>query len=552
LIPNQLNSFYSFFVVLREVNNDGMVSIVHDPNLDINAQYTAQNQAPQSVHQPVSPDNTNYFKVDWIKPGKYPQVTNQCANDACQTIQNACLCNVKVLNVRVYKKASQATKKRIISTLKIGSAPPESYGEGFYTRVESVYPDVLIYKRDGITKFNTETLFGVTYQGKMTYFKNMKSIVQVTGDTGGVKYRFLNPTQFLNIGKPDTRDAMYETEAVLDHFFYHSNTAPFLATRLIKLFGISNPSPRYVRTVSGAFNTGSYTKEGVNFGDGNYGNLEAMVAAITLDREARSVSLDADPSAGSLREPLIKVLSFMRAMEYQNSVDVTTVTLSKLQDIIGQEVHKAPSVFSFFLPEFSPSGKIADAALTSPESQLLDSSKVVGLLNGLFSLVDIGMSDCFGGIGDKNTIQCDGYLTTSPEEMDSTGFLTFNPTNPSTSSGEEVVDEIALLLTGGRLNSNTKTVLCEAYDQENESKGQKAALQLVQKLVVATPEFHSTNVFESIGILRPEKPLPQPSDEPYKAIIFLNLDGGLDSFNVLVPHSDCDGDTCKFKVWTYS
>jgi hypothetical protein len=549
LVVIELHSFCSLFVVSNEVNADGMVSIVHDPNLDINAEYTRRNQTPQSVYQPVSPDNTNYFNVNWMETGVYPQIANQCANNACQSIQDTCHCNVRVKELRVFKR--MPSKEDIISKLKIGNAPPESYGAGFYTRVEhDDDPNIIMYKRDDKTNFSTETLFGVEHRGKMTYFKNMKSTVEVAGDTAGIKYRFRNPTQFLNPAKPDTRDAMYETEAVLDHFFYHSNTAPFLAMRLIKRFGISNPTPRYINTVAQAFQTGSYIKANINFGDGNYGNLEAMVAAIILDREARIISLDADPGTGSLREPLLKVLSFMRAMEYQKSVNVTAVTLEGLEDIIGQEVHKAPSVFSFFSPEFSPSGKITDAALTSPESQLLDSAKVVGLLNGLFSLIDIGMSNCFGGLGATNSWWCDGYLTNSPEEMDSTGVLTFSPTNSL--SGKDVVNEIALLLTGGRLNSVTKRVLIDAYDLEYEDKGEKAALQLIQKLVVTTPEFHSTNVFESIGTPRPENLPPQPSSKPYKAIVFLNLDGGLDSFNVLVPHSDCDGDTRKFKVWAYS
>lgn len=66
--------------------------------------------------------------------------------------------------------------------------------------------------------------------------------------------QFQNPPQFLNVGKPDTRDAMYKTEALLDFYFHHPNVAPFLATRIIKCFGISNPSRRYVRAVADALN----------------------------------------------------------------------------------------------------------------------------------------------------------------------------------------------------------------------------------------------------------------------------------------------------------
>ena len=48
-----------------------------------------------------------------------------------------------------------------------------------------------------------------------------------------------------------------------------------------------------------AFKDGSYTNpSGDDFGDGRYGSMEALVAAIILDPEARSSVLDADPTSG--------------------------------------------------------------------------------------------------------------------------------------------------------------------------------------------------------------------------------------------------------------
>ena len=48
----------------------------------------------------------------------------------------------------------------------------------------------------------------------------------------------------------------YETEALLDHLFYHANTAPFIAHRLLQRFGASNPSPRYIEARRGARHAG--------------------------------------------------------------------------------------------------------------------------------------------------------------------------------------------------------------------------------------------------------------------------------------------------------
>lgn len=69
----------------------------------------------------------------------------------------------------------------------------------------------------------------------------------------------------------------YETDATLNHFLYHPNTAPLLAIRFAQRFGISNPSPQYIEAIARAFQTGSYAftdgDETVNFGSGQYGDL---------------------------------------------------------------------------------------------------------------------------------------------------------------------------------------------------------------------------------------------------------------------------------------
>ena len=121
---------------------------------------------------------------------------------------------------------------------------------------------------------------------------------------------FLTPTGLIadrfadGAGEQTLRDATYETEAVLAHYFYHTNVAPFLCVRFLQRFGHSNPSPRYVSECTNAYRTGSYKSGEESFGSGKYGSLESMAASIILDKEA--TTLTADPSHGSIREPIIK------------------------------------------------------------------------------------------------------------------------------------------------------------------------------------------------------------------------------------------------------
>lgn len=124
-------------------------------------------------------------------------------------------------------------------------------------------------------------------------------------------------------GEATLRDAQYETKAVLDHYFYQDNVAPFLCVRIMQRFQFSNPSPRFVGNCVKAFRTGLYESGSHTFGNGEYGNLEAMVASIVLDKEATDNGSASDPSFGSMTAPILKVLHLMRSMEYATSLPTT-------------------------------------------------------------------------------------------------------------------------------------------------------------------------------------------------------------------------------------
>ena len=250
--------------MLNTVNSDGLVSMVHNPNFDINTELEAAEQTLQQVYLSVNQENMNYFKVKWNGSGEYPNAANQCANNACVSVDSSCLCDIEVTESTVF--TSMPSREQILQSLKVGHAHPASFDDGVYIN-QSNDNDVEFYTRNGSGTFSKHSVFGVMFRGKMTYFKNVESTVIISGNTG-TTYEFRNPPHFLNVGKPESRDAIYETEAVLDHYFYHPNTAPFLATRMIKRFGFSNPSPRYVNRVAQAFTTGKYTKSKVKFGDG--------------------------------------------------------------------------------------------------------------------------------------------------------------------------------------------------------------------------------------------------------------------------------------------
>jgi len=345
---------------------------------------------------------------------------------------------------------------------------------------------------------------------------------------------------FISLTDRELRDAEHETDAALDHYFYHSNTAPFLAIRFAQRFGISNPSPRYIERIAAAFRKGSFTyNDGgspIKYGSGTYGDLAAMVACVLLDREARSYILDADPIHGSMKEPLLKIIGLMRSMEFTVNDGHTFSDFDLDLDLkIGQMAHALPNVFSFFLPEYTPSGPVSQASLVAPEGQVTTGPKIIDTLNGLFSLVKYGLSPCYSGLAQqrwwRDVCWVNGDLVAGAYNSGTQGRLTYSPQEGS--SAEDITDELATLLTGGRLSLASREIINEVMNAEPDP-----LLKVIkaQQLITVAPEFHSTNIVRKSGAKRPEPTVPPPSTRSYKAVIYVLLDGGMDSFNMLAPH----------------
>ena len=64
-------------------------------------------------------------------------------------------------------------------------------------------------------------------------------------------------------------------------------------------------------------------------------------------------------------------------------------------------------------------------------------------------------------------------------------------------------------------------------------------MRIAVQLIASSPEFHSTNVARRIGLPMSFSGYTKKPAEPYKAVIYYMLEGGADSFNMLVPRSNC-------------
>ena len=493
-------------------------------------------------------DNKVEFRIEW-DGDSYPTTADNCGND-CEmvTSSNTCLCNTTITSSAPFSSLSELpSHDEVISTLHVTVLQSVATDTSIYAFHSTTSDGVTIYLPVGTSTLTEDAIFHVqTFSQAHRYYKNSLSTVNI-----GSSFSFRNPPSFMSVIEPTARDAFWETEAVLDVFFHHPNLAPFVADFLIKRFVTSNPTPRYVEVVANAFLSGKYG-DSDEFGSGKYGDLEATIAAVLLERESLSSTLEADTTQGKMREPLLKLMHIMRSLEVEKK-NGEEIVESYIYNKIGEMATMTPSVFNFYQSDYQPAGKISLSSLVSPEGQLINAPTVLSWLNGVLSLVEYGLTNCYYGF--FNPSRNDQICWRERKEKDGNensdlwngGRLSWAPEEDGV---ESVIDELDLLLTGGRLQEASRRVISEEFAKQDadttadDSVGK--ALRTAINLMAATPEFqvegtiHSTTTTKRASLSSEEVTPDDPSD--YKAIIYLFMAGGVDSYNILMPHSECNGD----------
>jgi hypothetical protein len=164
---------------------------------------------------------------------------------------------------------------------------------------------------------------------------------------------------FLGCTLPAGQTVEEDLEGVLDCLMNHPNTAPFVATRLIRSLVMSNPSPGYIQRVATVF---------ADNGQGVRGDLKAVIRAALLDAEARQDVAGADQ--GRLKEPILQACGFLRALggQFSSEHQITYVF-----DYMAQSVLMPPSVFGWF----SPGYRVPKSPLFGPEFQIYSPTEAV-------------------------------------------------------------------------------------------------------------------------------------------------------------------------------
>jgi uncharacterized protein (DUF1800 family) len=290
-------------------------------------------------------------------------------------------------------------------TLKLGSngLPISTYDNNDITEMARIFtglsfskyansPEAWVnpFNNTLFTRGNGNKYYGATYEYPMLMFGTFHDPDPklILDDVS------INNTNILDLTVRGTQDI----SDALDALALHSNAPPFICRLLIQRLVSSNPSRGYIYRVAQAFEDN---------GSGMRGDLVAVTKAILLDYEARSLELTDNVSYGKQKEPIVRYMQLLRAMDAKSQLPISDLTpyaypASQLDNFppgssryrynytdtqLGQTPFNAPSVFNWFIPDFQPGGAISSAGLFAPEFQITTESSVIQVVNYHYSIL---------------------------------------------------------------------------------------------------------------------------------------------------------------------
>lgn len=258
---------------------------------------------------------------------------------------------------------------------------------------------------------------------------------------------------------PAGQTPQQDLDAALDLIFQHPNVGPFLCRQLIQRLVTSNPSPAYVYRCAQAF---------ANDGQGVRGDMQAVVAAILLDYEARAVTFVPQPGYGKLREPIVRLGQLLRATNAVPPPDGKW-RIWDLEDAgygLDQNPLRSPTVFNFFTPTYVQPGAIAQAGLVAPEFEITTDTSVFGAADYLHDII------YYGAAFDPYTI--------FPDYSSMVGL-----------ADSDLLDYLNLVMMANNMSSTMRSILATALADPNFSDPNDATTRVrnLVYLIELSPEY---------------------------------------------------------------
>ena len=264
---------------------------------------------------------------------------------------------------------------------------------------------------------------------------------------------------------PANQSAEEDLEDALDIIANHPNVAPFISKQLIQRFVTSNPTPSYVRRVATVFN---------NNGRGVRGDLKAVLRAILLDVEARQGHKTSPETFGKFKEPILRLTALWRGIGFLYRLPFAGPVLENLR-LLNNMPLQAPTVFNFYTPDFSPSGKLSENGLLAPETQLLNLASVasMGFTFGNFSLRSDNQAISSQGLVSIDTLS--QYPFVSDDLMDK----------------DELIERFNIIFLSGAMPDGMRQVLNELHGPKGYTPSTKLnVINDLLYLTIISPHFY--------------------------------------------------------------
>jgi len=257
------------------------------------------------------------------------------------------------------------------------------------------------------------------------------------------------------------QSGMADIAEAIHTLFMHPNVGPFIGKQLIQRMVTSNPSPAYVARVTQAFNDN---------GQGERGDMKAVIRAILLDPEARTCAALESPTHGKLVEPLIRYTQFSQALPLEQYDNKFWNIGYDFWEATGQAPLGAPSVFNFFLPDYQPIGPIAQQSLIAPEFQIHNTKTSVGYINQV------------------NNWTASNYVMANWEDQPWV-VLNTDELTPLARDPEVLLNRLDVLFTHGQLTDRTRSIIKSALEPIQRGDYRDDRVRLALYLLLISPDY---------------------------------------------------------------
>lgn len=330
-----------------------------------------------------------------------------------------------------------------------------------------LYPDVP-YPSDAASAAKACTAWSLPMEPWTASYRSADDKRNITGgahDTGAKTLLTYPGSTSFSKNVPAGQTPMQDIDAVVDNIFNHPNVGPFIGELLIQRLVTSNPSGAYVSRVAAAFN---------NNGSGVRGDMKAVIRAILLDPEARLPRASQPSSYGKLREPVLRFTHLHRAFgAVMSGGSYASIYDLGGSDSLGQSPLRAPSVFNFYAPDFSPTGPLSQGGLYGPEFGITNSATISGFMD--FSK--------YGILNGFNNGDADPAKRLTPN---------YAPYIAMASTPDVMVDALNILLLSGSMSLQFRTQLIDVATKLTDANGTTQSTErfrTVLWLILNSPEY---------------------------------------------------------------